>query len=45
MLSVICHFVRIALFIASTHMEAQLSMCLDIAYHYKMKTAVAKVRW
>ena len=42
--NIICHFVRITLFIASTPLEAQLSMCSDIAYHDKMKTATANVR-
>ena len=43
-LSAICHFIRIT-FIVSTPFEAQLSMCLDIAYLDKMKTATTKVRW
>ena len=47
MLNAIRHFVtvRITLFIASTPLEAQLSTCSDIAYHDKMKTPTANVRW
>ena len=48
MLSAICHFVGIDSMYPQ--LEAQLSMCLDIAYHESgrdalMKTATVKVRW
>ena len=45
MLSAIRQFVGITINITSMPPEAQLSMCLDIAYCDKMTTAIAKVRW
>ena len=45
MLSAMRDFVRTMSFIASTPPEAQLSINPDIAYHDKMQTATAKVRW
>ena len=37
MLSAIHHFARITIFIETTLPEAQLSMCLDLAYDENMK--------